>query len=115
MGLFFNSDTQNKKSQILSDVLFVNGALISICTTLDNNGMNSNSIHTISPVMTNMEPKVTRISTTVNSMSESQLQGFTVPWTDGKHVGIMTWLFNLINFSKVIEADIETYKSSRFG
>ena len=107
MGLFFNSDTQIKKNQILRDVAIVNDALRKVATTLDNNGMNEVTINSISSILGSIETNTTRISTTVQSMSDSQLSGFNVPWIDGRYLGIMTWMFTMITMIQQLSTEME--------
>lgn len=109
MGLLFNSDTNTKKDQILRDIAIVNAALINAATTIDNNGMNRTTINSVGSILKNVTSNVTRISTTVRSMSDSQLSGFSVPWTNGSYIGIMMWLLSMSNMTNQIAADMENY------
>ena len=109
MGLFFNSDTQNKKDQILRDISLVNAALRNVASTLDNDGMNRSTINSVNSILGNVMSNVTRISNTVQSMTDSQLNGFTVPWIDGRYVGIMTWLLSFSTITDQISNEMESY------
>lgn len=109
MGLFFNSDTQTKKDQILRDVAIVNAALRNAATILDNNGLNRTTINSVGSILGNVESNVTRISTTVQSMSDSQLTGFNVPWIDGRYIGIMMWLLSMSTMAQQISTEMERY------
>lgn len=92
MGLFFNSDTQNKKDQILVEIAAINKSLRDVATIIDNQGFNYSSINSINTVISRIESNVQRMSNTVQSMSDSQLSGFMVPWMDGRYIGIMIWI-----------------------
>ncbi len=109
MGLFFNSGTQDKKDQILRDIAIVNEALRRIANTLDNNGINRATINSVNAILGGIMDNVTRISSTVQSMTDSQLTGFTVPWVDGRYIGIMTWLLSLSTMTDRIDEDFENY------
>lgn len=109
MGLFFNSDTQNKKDQILRDISLVNAALRNVASTLDNDGMNRSTINSVNSILGNVMSNVTRISNTVQSMTDSQLNGFTVPWIDGRYVGIMMWLLSFSTITNQISNEMESY------
>jgi len=91
MGLFGNSETQNKKDAILRDITVINKALRDIGSLLDK-GMNVSSVNSCSSIIENMESNINRVSTTIQGMSDSELSGFTVPWMDGRYLGIMMWI-----------------------
>jgi hypothetical protein len=115
MGLFFNSDLQIKKDQILRDVAIVNNAIRNIATTFDNNGMNVTTINSMGSILENIESNITRINTTVRSMSDSQLSGFNAPWMDGSYYGIQMWLIYCATWGTQISNEIESYAKNKYG
>lgn len=104
---FFNSDSQGSKDQILKDVAIVNNALRDVANIIDLNGINRGTINSINSRFSSIQSNVERISSTVQSMSDSQLSGFNVPWTDGKYIGIMTWLMSMSTMAEKISNQIE--------
>lgn len=104
---FLNSDSQGNKDQILRDVAIVNSALRDIAKIIDLNGINRGTINSINSGFSSIESNVVRISSTVQSMSDSQLSGFNVPWTDGRYLGIMTWLLSMSTMAEKISNEIE--------
>jgi hypothetical protein len=109
MGLFFNSGTQEKKNQILRDIAIVNEALRKSATTIDNNGINRTTINSVNSILGGVMDNITRVSSTVQSMTDSQCTGFTVPWIDGRYIGIMTWLMSMSTVTNSIAEDFENY------
>jgi hypothetical protein len=109
MGLFFNSETKIKKDQILRDIAIVNNALRNIAITIDENEMNITTINSINSIFVNVETNITRISTIVQGMSDSDLTGFIVPWMDGSYIGIMTWIASFGALMNMLAGEMESY------
>lgn len=108
MGLFSNSDTTAKQEQILRDITVINNSLREIAMLLDNNGMNKSSINLAGSIISNVEINITRMSNTVQSMSDNQLTGFTVPWMDGRNLGIMTWILSYSTYMDMLANKMES-------
>jgi hypothetical protein len=113
MGLFFNSDTQNKKEQILRDIAVINKSLRDVANLLDNNGMNMTTINNVGSILGNIEETINRVSTTVQGMSDSQLSGFNVPWMDGRYIGIMMWISSFVLTTTKISSEMDDYVKNR--
>ncbi len=112
MGIFTNSETENKRNQILRDVVVVNKALHGSAKVLDMAGIDWYSIDTVNELISSVESKILNISTTVQSMSDSQLDGFKVPWIDGGYIGIMMWLLSTSMLTQQIANDFEKFIKS---
>jgi hypothetical protein len=108
MGLFFNSGTQEKKNSIISDIEVINKALKDISLLIDSKGMNNSTINSINSILSTVEVNITRMSSTVQSMSDSELTGFYVTWADGRSVGIMTWIFYFGIFMNMLTDEMES-------
>lgn len=109
MGLFTSSETTNKRNQILQDIAVINQSLRKIADILDNQGINSQSINAVNQVFMNFSNNVERMSSTVQSMRDSQLDGFSVPWMDGRYMGIMMWLGSFNMVMNQIQGEINGY------
>jgi hypothetical protein len=109
MGLFFNSEVTNKKNQILSDVAIINQSLRQIANILDNQGVNGSSNNLVNQTLNSIEVNITRTSNNIQSMSDSQLDGFNVPWMDGRYIGIMTYLMSFSTMLNKIEAEFKRF------
>lgn len=108
MGLFSNSETTIKKNLIIHDIELINNAFKDISLLLDSRGMNNSTINAINSILTNVESNITRMSSTVQSMSDSELTGFYVPWTDGRNIGIMTWFASFEIFMNKLTSEMES-------
>lgn len=109
MGIFFNSETQNKKDQILRDIGVINKSLRDIANLLDSNGMNMPTIKSINSILSNIEGNINGVSTTVQGMSDSQLSNFNVPWIDGRYLGIMMWINSFMMVTTKISNEMEEF------
>jgi hypothetical protein len=109
MGLFTNSETTFKKNQVSQDVASLNMSLRNIVSILDNQGLNGFTYNSINTILENIEPTMSRMSNTVRCMSDSELSGFTVPWTDGRNLGIMTWITSYCSMMDKIGGEMERY------
>lgn len=107
MGLFSNSETSKKKDSITQDINLINNAFREIAVLIDSRGMNNSTINSINSVLSNVESNVTRMSNTVQSMSDSELTGFTVSWMDGRSIGIMTWIASFGTFMNKLTSEME--------
>lgn len=108
MGIFDNSNTKEKKEQILRDISVINFELKKLINIVDNSGgINNTSIKLITPIIEDIEQFASSASTTIQSMSDSELAGFNVPWIDDKHLGVMDWMFNLQTSMQKIISEIE--------
>ena len=109
MGLFTSSETTNKRNQILQDIAVINRTLRDVANIIEIQGINGSSVNSITAILTNIEANVVRMSSTVQSMSDSQLTGFTVPWMDGRYIGIMTWIASYGSVMNKTVSEIENY------
>jgi len=108
MSLFSNSGTVSKKNLILSDIELINSAFKNISMLIDDRGMNHSTINSINSILSNVESNITRMSNTVQGMTDSELTGFYVPWVDGRSLGIMTWIASFGMFMNKLSADMES-------
>ncbi|MDA3882173.1 MAG: hypothetical protein PF481_02710 [Bacteroidales bacterium] len=109
MGLFSNSETTSKKNSIIHDIEMINKAFKDISLLIDSNGMNNTTINSINSILSNVEANITRMSSNVQSMSDSELTGFYVTWVDGRSIGIMTWIASFGTFMNKISSEMESY------
>ena len=109
MGLFSNSETTSKKNSIIHDIELINKAFKDISLLIDSRGMNNSTILAINSVLSNVESNITRMSSIVQSMSDSDLTGFYVPWVDGRSLGIMTWIASFGTFMNKLTSEMEAY------
>lgn len=109
MGLFSNSETTSKKNSIIHDIEMINKAFKDISLLIDSRGMNNSTINAINSILSNVEANITRMSSTVQSMSDSELTGFYVPWVDGRSLGIMTWIASFGTFMNKLSGEMESY------
>ncbi len=109
MGLFSNSETMSKKNSISNDIELINKALKDISLLIDSTGMNNSTINSINSILSKVEANITRMSSTVQSMSDSELTGFYVPWVDGRSLGIMTWIASFGIFMNKLTGEMESY------
>jgi hypothetical protein len=87
----------------------INKAFKDISLLIDSNGMNNSTINSINSILSNVEANITRMSSTVQSMSDSELTGFYVPWVDGRSLGIMTWIASFGTFMNKLSSEMESY------
>lgn len=109
MGFFSNSETTSKNNSIIRDIEIINKAFKDISILIDSNGMNNSTINSINSILSNVEANITRMSSTVQSMSDSELIGFYVPWVDGRSLGIMTWIDSFGAFMNKLSSEMESY------
>ena len=109
MGLFSNSETTSKKKSIIHDIEMINKAFKDISMLLDSRGMNNSTINSINSILSNVESNINRMSSTVQSMTDSELTGFYVPWVDGRSLGIMTWIASFGTFMNKLSSEMESY------
>jgi len=109
MGLFTNSESTNKKNLIIQDIGMINKAFKDISMLLDSRGMNNSTINSINSILSNVESNINRMSSTVQSMTDSELTGFYVPWVDGRSLGIMTWIASFGTFMNKLSSEMESY------
>jgi hypothetical protein len=108
MGLFSNSESASKKNSIIHDIELINKAFKDISLLIDSRGMNNSTINKINSILSNVEANITRMSSTVQSMSDSELTGFYVPWVDGRSLGIMTWIASFGIFMNKLTSEMES-------
>lgn len=113
MGLFTNSDTERKKNQILSDIAIINKSLRDIANLIDSSGMNMFTINSVGTILENVEGNVSRVSSTVQGMNDSQLSNFNAPWIDGRYIHIMMWINSFVMVTNKISNDMENYVNRR--
>ncbi len=109
MGLFSYSETTSKKNSISNDIELINKALKDISLLIDSRGMNNSTINSINSILSKVEVNITRMSSTVQSMSDSELTGFYVPLVDGRSLGIMTWIASFGIFMNKLTSEMESY------
>lgn len=109
MGLFSNSATTSKKNLIIHDIEMINKAFKDISVLIDSRGMSNSTINSINTILSNVESNITRMSSNVQSMSDSELTGFYVPWVDGRSLGIMTWIASFGTFMNKLTVEMESY------
>jgi len=112
MGLFTSSETTQKREQILQYISILNRSLRDIANIIDKDGINGSSINTINEIFKKGEENAERMSNIVRSMSDSQLDGFTVPWMDGKYIGIMMWIASYVGIINKMVSKFESYANN---
>jgi hypothetical protein len=109
MGLYTNSETTSKKDSIIHDIGMINKAFKDISFRIDSRGMNNSTINSINSILNNVEANITRMSSTVQSMCDSELTGFYVPWVDGRNLGIMTLIASFGTFMNKLSSEMELH------
>lgn len=87
----------------------INKAFRDISVLIDSRGMNNSTINSINSVLNSVEANITRMSSTVQSMTDSELTGFYVPWVDGRSLGIMTWIASFGTFMNKLTEEMESF------
>lgn len=107
MGFFFNSNTQDKRDQILRNIAKINKAIRQVDLIITESKASLPIVRSqVLGVLDQVEGEFADLKNTMDSMSDSQLEGFKVPWIDGVYIGIMHYSFQMNMFISSIDSYI---------
>ena len=84
MGLFFNSRADNIKREIITLVGKINGAIKSLVTEMDNEGITLYNYKRFKSYIYTINEYHARVNSLVLQLPSSRVDSLTVPWLDGR-------------------------------
>ena len=84
MGLFFNSRADNIKREIITLVGKINGAIKSLVTEMDNEGITLYNYKRFKSYIYTIDEYHARVNSLVLQLPSSKVDSLTVPWLDGR-------------------------------
>lgn len=84
MGLFFNSRADNIKREIITLVGKINGAIKSLVTEMDNEGITLYNYKRFKSYIYTIDEYHARVNSLILQLPSSKVDSLTVPWLDGR-------------------------------